>query len=450
MRTKLFLAFFAVMLTALVSNLIFENLILGDFDDYLKGTNEDRIYWVLASVEGGMEGGSWNMGRLRDSVHWAMMLGLDVVVKDVAAKEIINSKEVFRLLPESMKRRMEGIVRLGDSKEGFEEYPLFLKGEEIGSLLVRPLPSGGPAAKGKELAFKKRGRDFLVISFIIAGGGAFFLSLIFSLFLTRPVMRLKRAAEAVANGDLDVKVAVSGGDEIGRLTETFNDMVDALKRQELVRRHLASNIAHELRTPLAVMRANVEAMTDGVITDAEEGLERIGAEIKRLTGLIEAIEDITKAEAGFFSKVRYEEVDVGEFLTGMAEGMRALFAEKGLSVSLLPGGEVLAETDGEKLENVLRNLLANSLKHTKEGGVKISFGPMGREFYISVSDTGEGIAEAELPHVFDRFFKGGASGGAGLGLAISKELVEAMGGHIEAKSSPGKGSTFTVRLPKRR
>jgi two-component system sensor histidine kinase BaeS len=154
----------------------------------------------------------------------------------------------------------------------------------------------------KEMIFKKRGKTFLVLSFAIAGGGAVVLSLFFTLFLSRPLKKMRYAVESMADRDFSVRLPVTSHDEIGRLSESFNFMAEALEREEAIRKHLTSNIAHELRTPLSVMKANVEAMIDGVIDDPDRGMKNIAAEVDKLIMLVQGIEDITRAEASFSQK----------------------------------------------------------------------------------------------------------------------------------------------------
>lgn len=447
MRTRLFLAFFAVILTALISNFIFERLIMSDFDEYVMGAREDHLYWVLASVEGSKTADGWDQALLKETVHWAMMLGYDVIVRDTSGDALATARDVFDALPENMKRRMQGTGGLEAASGEYEEYPLFIKGEEIGALLVRPIVHGGQNALGTEQIFKRRGRDFLFVSFLIAGAGALFLSIIFSLFLSQPVRRLKAAAEAVSSGDLSVRVPEESTDELGLLSKAFNRMVETLKREETMRRRLTSNVAHELRTPLAVMKADVEAMLDGVITDRTAGLEQIQEEVEKLTALVRGVEEIARAEAGLLETLALEHVPLGEFLGGIAQGMGSLFKDKGLTLTLEGDSEAALETDAEKLETVLRNILLNSLRHTERGGVSIIYGKDGLECFITVRDTGPGIPEDDLPFVFERFYKGSGSTGTGLGLSIARELISAMGGRIELDTTPGEGAEFTVFLP---
>jgi signal transduction histidine kinase len=448
MRTKLFFAFFVVIVIALISNLIFERLIMEDFDEYIKGTREDHLYWVLASAEGSYQDGRWNMNSLSEAVHWGMMLGFDIRVEDSEGREITNSHRVMNALPPAMKRRMESIVH-GHSAEGeYEKYPLYIEGSELGTLYVRPLKKGG-SLKVKGTIFKERGRSFLLISFLFAGISAVAMAVFLSLYLSLPLRRLKLAAERVAKGDFSIRVKPVSNDEIGRLSERFNYMAEALEKEELLRKRLTSNIAHELRTPLAVMRAQTEAMIDGVVENKGEGLENIRNEIEKLTRLVEGIEDLTKAEASFFSQGEYSRINLKEFLRGLESSMEPIFHEKGLRFSVAERGGMDVVADLDKLERILKNVISNSLKYTQKGGVRVDYGRDDREFFVEVRDTGMGIPEDEIPKIFKRFYRGRGTSddGVGIGLALVKELVDIMGGRIEVESKVAEGTTIRVWLP---
>jgi two-component system sensor histidine kinase BaeS len=448
MRTKLFLAFFLVIVIALISNLIFEHLIMRDFDEYTRGTREDHLYWVLATVEGSYQDGRWDMNLLSEAVHWGMMLGFDIRVEDREGKEITNSHAVMASLPPGMKRRMESIVRSHSAEGEYERYPLYSEGSELGTLSVRSLKAEGHL-KIKGTIFKERGRNFLIISFLIAGLSAVAMAIFLSLTLSRPVRKLKIAAERVAKGDFSTRVTSVSGDEIGRLSESFNYMAEALQKEELLRKRLTSNVAHELRTPLAVMRAQVEAMIDGVVENKTEGLENVRNEIEELTRLVEGIEDLTKAEASFFSQGEYRRINLKEFLKGMESSMEPVFREKGLRFSVVDRGDTEVAADLDKLERILKNIISNSLKYTGEGAVWVDYGRVAKEFFIEVRDTGMGIPEDEIPKVFMRFYRGrgAADKGVGIGLALVKELVDIMGGRIEIKSKVAEGTTIRIWLP---
>lgn len=450
MRTKLFSAFLLVILIALISNLIFKDHIMKDFDGYIKGVKEDHLYWVLASVEASYQDGKWNMYSLSDAIHWGMMDGLEFRVIDKDGVEVINSHKVMDSLPQSMRRRMEKLINVHTAEGEFERYPLYIEGREIGTLYVRPLESGG-SIKEKENTFKKRGLSFMIISFLIAGGGALAMAVFFSLYLSRPVRRLKLAAGKVAEGDFNIRVKAVSKDEIGKLSESFNYMAEALQKGETLRKHLTSNIAHELRTPLAVMKAHVEAMVDGVVANTQEGLENIHHEVERLTRLIEGIEDMTKAEASFFSKGEYREINLKDFLKGIEYAMEPLFREKGLVISVADRSAMDVVTDVDKLERIIKNILSNSLKYTEGGGAWIDYGKESSGFFVEVRDSGIGIPEQEIPKIFTRFYRGrdATDKGVGIGLAIVKELIDIMGGKIIVTSTSGGGAAFRVWLPAR-
>ncbi|MDA8077769.1 MAG: HAMP domain-containing sensor histidine kinase [Nitrospiraceae bacterium] len=447
MRTKLFLAFFAVISIALISNLIYEYFITRDFGEYASGAREDKLYWVLASVEGSYRDDGWDERSLHEAVHWAVMLGFDTKIEDAGGRTLVTSMDVMGMLSPAMRRRMQGMVNLDSGSGEFESYPLYMEGREIGTMYARPLISVGSASE-KEMMFKRRGREFLYISFAIAGGGAVFLSVIFILFLSRPLNRLKDAVEALGSGDFSIRVADgSGRDEVSKLAGSFNFMAEALQREEALRKHLTSNIAHELRTPLAVMKANVEAMVDGVVEDRDTGLEHVRMEIEKLIMLVAGIEDITKAEASFFAERRYTGVDLPGFLAGMLSKLQPLAAEKGLRMRLVSERPLHVFTDADKLERIMQNVLANAIRYTDRGGVWVDYGSEKKMFFVEVRDSGEGIPADRLGDVFRRFYRGSGSSGIGLGLAIVKELVDVMGGRIDVKSAVGEGSVFRVWLP---
>ncbi len=450
MKTKIFLALIAVILAALLSNFIFEWLIMRDFDNYVNGVKEDQFYWVLASVEGSYSDGRWDKQALSESIHWAMMLGLDIKVLNAEGQEVISSHKAMESLSDTMKHRMEGLFHIHETTGNFDEYPLYIKGKKIGTILSRPFQK--ERIKEKEFIFKKRTKNFLYVSFLIAGGGSLLIALLLSQYLSKPITNLKKAAEKIASGDFTVRTSPISYDEVGKLAETFNKMAESLQREEELREHLLSNIAHELRTPLTILKTHAEAITDGVI-DREKGLENIKNEIDRLIRLVKGIEDITAAEASFFTKGEMTEINLKEFLSGLSNEMLPAFKEKGLDIKVAREDDLFIVTDTEKLERIIRNIISNSLKFTEKGGVWIDYGTDGKTFFIEIKDSGKGIPENEIPFIFNRFYRvenqipslvKGGEGGLGLGLAIVKELADVMGGKIEVKSKANEGTTFRI------
>ncbi|MDA8157260.1 MAG: HAMP domain-containing sensor histidine kinase [Actinomycetota bacterium] len=445
MRSKLFCGFLAVIILALFSDVLFEKLIIRDFGEYGKSEQQDHVYWLITAVESSYTSQGWNRQALTDALQWAVMLRFDCSIQDESGKAIMDTDSVIRGLSDSMRRRLQIAGPEVKTATPYDSYPLFHRGQEIGSFNIKDMAGKNLSLRKKEHAFRERGRAFLLLSFSLAGGSAFFMALILSQFFSRPISELKKASEAVAKGDLSVRLE-TGTDEIGRLKAAFNRMAEALQREDALRKHLTSNVAHELRTPLAIMKARVEAMLDGVLTASPEEFEPLLAELDTLTRLIGGIEDLTKAEASFL-KVNMEEVCLHDFLRGVTDSLAPVFKDKGLSLQLASKGEFVVQMDVEKLEKTVRNILVNAKNHTETGGVFVDYGIEGGKYFIEIKDTGKGIAEKDLPHIFQRFYRSGGSKGFGLGLAIAKELLATMDGDISVSSKQGEGSAFKLSVP---
>ncbi len=271
--------------------------------------------------------------------------------------------------------------------------------------------------------------------------------------ITAPVGAMSAAAEAIAGGDLNRRVPIASGDEIGRLGRSFNRMAESLARAEVLRRNMVADIAHELRTPLSVIQGNLEALLDGVFPLDREHVAVVHEETLLLSRLVADLRDLALAEAGEL-RLELSVTDVAEVIAGTVKGFQAQAGEKGVTLAVEQPAELpLVMADEQRLAQVLHNLLNNGLRHTPVGGtVTVRAKRVGDEVQVTVADTGEGIPAEALPYVFERFYRADRSrarttGGSGLGLAIAKRIVEAHGGRIWARSWLGAGSTFAFSLP---
>ena len=269
--------------------------------------------------------------------------------------------------------------------------------------------------------------------------------------ITRPLRRLTAAARGVAAGDLRARSGLTGRDELARVGAAFDDMAAGLQAQEAARRNLFADIAHELRTPVTVIEGNLEAMLDGVYDRSDETLRATLDRAQGLHRLVEDIRDLSLADVGKLH-LSVEQVSLERVLGDATSAMRGQAQAKGVALELAPASG-LAMADEARLRQVLANLLDNAVRHTPaEGSITIRSGPAGAATcWIEVTDTGEGISAEDLPHIFDRFYRGtDASGrktrGSGLGLAIARALITAMGGQLTAAGTPGEGSTFRIEL----
>lgn len=440
---KFLILLLGVSIIALSSSLLLRELMIKDFREYLEGELEDRVYWVMANLEGTYEKHSkWEKTTIAEDAVWALMLGLEIKIKDLEGNIVMDTEKAVSALSPSMKRRVLSVSNFmqSENQNAFQPYPLFLKGKEIGTLEVRFL------RRGKEDIFIKRSNRFLLFSLFALGGLAIVISTLFSRKLTNPIKRLVSAAKAVSEGNLKSRVQISGKDEIGKLSETFNLMAKNLELQESLRKKLISNVAHELRTPISAMRGELEGMMDGLITIDKEQIRSLYEETGRLKNILDGIEELSRAQASALS-LRKQPIELKQFLKNIMERFTKLFMDKGITLEFQCDDRLLINADPDKLSQIVINLLSNALKATdKNGSVRLTAGKKDSGVFIEIADTGHGIRKEDIPFIFERFFKA-IPGGLGLGLAIAKELVEAHDGRIDVKSEYGKGATFTVYIP---
>jgi len=309
-----------------------------------------------------------------------------------------------------------------------------------------------PGSPGSERLLTSLNRTLLLVA-VAAGLGAVLLILGLSRRILAPVEALTAAARRMEAGDLSQRVEITSEDEIGDLARAFNAMADGLAHFEELRRQLMTDVAHELRTPLTNIRGYLEALQDGVVEPERHVIDSLHEEAMLLNHLVDDLQDLSLAEAG---QLRLERRPVAlTNLVDLAIGAFTSRAEaKGIALRIdLPQDLPLVDVDPQRIGQVLRNLLDNGLTHTSPGGEIAVAAHITEEWAeVSVRDTGTGIAAQDLPYVFERFYRADksrsrATGGAGLGLAIARQLVEAHGGRIEVKSEVGQGTQFTFTLP---
>ncbi len=271
-------------------------------------------------------------------------------------------------------------------------------------------------------------------------------------YLARPIRRLEAATHGLAGGDLEHRVEVDGPAEVASLGDSFNRMADSLAQAEELRRRMTADVAHELRNPLAAARAQAEGMADGVLPRDDTRMASLVEDLAHLSSLIDDLQELASAEAGGLS-YDMREMDLVELVARESERARALL-KPGVELAELvaPDGEVRVLGDERRLAQVLRNLFTNAARHTSEGSVGASVRIDGDRAVVRVTDTGSGIDPGDLAHVFERFYRADTArasdtGGAGLGLAISRAIVVDHGGAVFAESAPGEGTTVGFELP---
>ena len=292
-----------------------------------------------------------------------------------------------------------------------------------------------------------------LLAALISGGVAILLALVFAALILRPIRGLTKAVDKMAEGDLSQRVKVKGGGEMAALGNTFNQMASSLQDVEERRRMLTADIAHELRNPLAIQRAHLEALQDGVYPLTLENLALIGEQNQQLTRLVNDLRTLALVDAGELS-LNMRQVDLAEMCTETDARFQPQTSLKRIQLSVVCDTKALmVRGDRERLRQILDNLMQNALRYTPEGGrIKIRLQRQAGNAIISVHNSGPAISEEAMMHLFERFYRADkardrASGGTGLGLAIARKLAETHGGTLIGENHPEGGVVFKLVLP---
>jgi two-component system sensor histidine kinase BaeS len=374
---------------------------------------------------------SWAGVDLTPVLDLATSTGADVAVKDPAGRPAAVSPG-FR----------------GQASSPQVSVPIVVHHQRVGEAVVRFTHAGLGAAD-----------EALQATLWRAIAGAAGLAALLALFtglavarrITRPVERLIDVTRAMGRGDRAARVGpVPAPGEIGELATAFDLMADTLDRQEQLRRDLVADVAHELRTPIAVLQAGHEALLDGVAEPTPEQLTSLRDEVLRLARMVGDLQTLAAADAAALH-LALSPQDLAEIAASATDSLTGRFEAAGVTLErrLTP---VVVFADPGRLHQVITNLLTNALKFTPAGGrVTVRAGPDGPAAILQVTDTGAGIPADELPRIFDRFWRGRDAAhvsGSGIGLAVAAELTRAHGGGLEARSEPGHGAQFTLTLPR--
>lgn len=307
-----------------------------------------------------------------------------------------------------------------------------------------------------DTAFREKTIDAMFLAAAIAVAISVMIGLFVSRMLTNPIRRITGTAKQIRDGDLSARTNMRGDDEIDQLGETFDEMATSLEKDLKHERRLTSDVAHELRTPLMAMLATVEAMQDGVYPTDNEHLETVASETRRLARLVQQMLDLSRME-NHTAPMNIEAVDMVELVRGIVNAQEPLFHERDLRLRFADetqGKMPFIKVDPDMITQCVINLMSNAMRYTPEGGwVIVTVGLDRKHLTISVSDTGIGIAKEDLSRIFGRFWRADASrareaGGLGVGLAVTKQIVERHHGFISVESELEKGTTFTIHLPR--
>lgn len=330
------------------------------------------------------------------------------------------------------------------------ERPIVSDGETVGYLVATPLRRLTNAA---DVAFQEERlkADLVIGAFavLLAAGVAVLLARIF----LAPTRRLAEATHKLAAGDYATRVKVTSTDELGRLGEDFNRLASTLERNEQMRRNFMADVSHELRTPLAIMRGELEAMEDGLQALDPQSVQSLKAEVGTLTKLVDDIYQLSLADVGAL-RYRQQPVEIGEVLERAVSSFRERLATRGIALAFEGrGARCTVQGDPDRLAQLFGNIFENCMRYTEQDGrVTVRARRDAQAIVVDIEDSGPGVDAERLPRLFDRFYRvessrNRATGGAGLGLAICRSIVEAHGGTIEARPGSGGGLWLHIALP---
>lgn len=440
LQLRLLLAFTVVTLITIGTSLFFINQAtkraINQFGERIDQARMDRIESALSqyySEHGGWEGIQYLVEQ------WDILNAQNLILTDASGVVIADSDGL--LLGQVYNPDLPSTII---SPQGTEET--------IAILYTGPELPPELGISSFRIVYRLVGR-FLILGGLIVIAVWFLITFFVSRRIFAPVKALTEAAQHLERGDFSQRVQVRGGDDFVELANAFNSMAEELERTEQLRRNIVADVSHELRSPLSNIKGYLAAIRDGIKKPDTDTIRLINRETDVLSRLADDLQDLSLADLGAL-KLKLQPEDIAALINEVVALTQTRADAKGLSVSIDLEEQFLpANLDYNRIRQVLHNLLDNALTHTPTGG-KIVVSAKQTEKYIEVSvvDTGEGISAKNLPNIFERFYRADksrarATGGSGLGLTITKRIVEAHGGRIRVQSELGKGSCFTFTLP---
>lgn len=447
LQTKLIGAFIIVILLMGISQSFFlQSRIQSTFSTYL----EENRWGLIQRMERLLENhykinGTWN-GVQELYFHQGIRQGNRMMHSGVGASNV----DVLLLdLNNEVVADSSG-TRIGQSGVNYNgnRQQLLINGETKGTLLIQQR-----AWEDIEKQFLKSSVTSIITSSLLAAGVAVLFSLWIAFKISQPLDKLMQGLKQITKGEKIRKVQLSSRDEFQEIGMAFNDMARRLDRHEEIRQSLVADIAHELRTPLAILQGKLESIQEGAITPTDEVVLELTDEVYRLNRLVKDLQQLSLAEAGKLP-LDCQPIKLKPLIERICCQLQWLAEEKDMVLKYDDIPDFTLNIDKDRITQVIVNLVGNALQHSKPSNkVEVSAKLEDDSCLIIIADTGPGIPEKDLPLIFERFYKMDPSrsrkdSGTGLGLSIAKGFIEAHGGTISVESMVGKGTAFTIKLPK--
>ncbi|AFS79719.1 signal transduction histidine kinase [Gottschalkia acidurici 9a] len=451
---KLIASFSAVIILSITLGVIISNYSIDkNFNDYLKDKKNKKIEILVDTIENDFDIEK-GMQYTRDIELLAKSEGFYINVRDLNGRSIFEtSKEYLQNTEESLLLRY-----LEKSKERFEKdyygeksYDLVKYDKKVGDVTVGYYSVDNCGIR--DLEMKNTIYNILIKTFIIT----LIIGIIISIFLAKhfstPLKKMTEATNKIRGGNLKVQLDMKSSTyEINELCNSIDYLVKSLEDKDILRRKLTSDMAHEIRTPLTILQNTMEAFLYGVWEVTNERIESCYDEIIRLSKLVQGLKDIEKLEE-VSMKLNFTKFNLNNEIKQLLDLFESQYESKDIKLNFKYKKEVIINSDKDKIRQVLINLLNNSYIYTNKcGEVEITLDETDKNIVISVRDNGIGISSEDIPFIFERFYRTDETrdrktGGTGIGLTISKAIVETLGGNIKVYSKLGQGSTFITTLP---
>lgn len=438
---KLLISHVGVALAALLSIVLLVNLVMNiSFNQYQKNQQQTEIQGLLDDLEDAynVSTGHWNTNIWMTISHQAMISDYMVRVYDQNRRLIWDTSQMGMQIQVNSQSAQDTIKKI------------IVKGnQQVGTLEFLPEKE---TSQSLDQQFLRMFNTLLWAAMILVIVGTYLFSRYMAKSISRPLLEIKDIASKMREGDLSSRVEVlNQNTEIDDVGRTLNHLADGLEKQDQLRKSLTADVAHELRTPLTTIQSHLEAFQDGIWEPTPDKLQVCHDQVLRLVRLISDLENLAAVENPMV-QLMTEVVSLNEIVSESLNTVCSQFGQERLSADLISKSDVWITGDRSRLLQVFVNLISNAFKYTSSGSVHIEVLKENAEGVIIVSDTGMGISKDELPFIFERFYRGEKSrnrktGGAGIGLAVVKAIVDAHAGSIHVESEMGKGTTVHVRLP---
>lgn len=448
----IFITMICVALISILSHFFLEN----QFRNYVIQERERENKIIVEDISRQYsDSENFNVEAIQNIGAGAIEKGLFITVKDASNKVIWDAETYNNIKCEEVKTRlistMEELFPKWEGEYDKDEYPIVNGSNKIGTISIGHY---GPFYYDEnDIMYSKTLNKILIGVGVASLCCALILGLIMAEGLSRPILKVINIAEMISKGDYSQKIEKKSNiEEIDKLTTTINSLGHSLNEQEKLRQRLTKDVSHELRTPLSTLQSHMEALIDGIWEPTPERLTSCHEEIIRLKRLVGDLEKLAQYESEnlVLNKTKF---NIGEVVKNIVLNFEKEFLNKGVAL-IFHEKDITSYLDKDKISQVVVNLISNALKYTPKGGrVEVKISEDEKYIKLSVNDTGIGISQDDLPYVFERFYRVDESrnkltGGAGIGLTISKSIVNAHGGSITVDSIINQGTNFVAKVPK--